>query len=340
MSTNRCSARPAQLIAYAHEADDAVALLRSQFREFEARIHWLLVGAAARAAGDPGWDATRQLDDLASWVAHVGWAFAVAGAGGDATASFVVETNRDVVDQALTLSSWHPSEHVIAGAVGAWLRALNPRCVGSNDRGYRGSGFVVGPDGQQYALAAPFVVRDGVEYHADNGLQPGEPSVLDLDGLDPGWVTIDERIGVERWRAAPNALERVMIGVGSTVAGPPNGSTEEDVEQLVLEPGRAPYFSSSYEPTARVTQPQGGAGRPKPIDAVPLVIDIVGGAALADRGSFAAYDISFQQNGDGRRRALYKRVYVGFDNDGQPYTDSVWINGPDSTDRVPINYAP
>jgi hypothetical protein len=329
------------LIAYAREAEDVAALLRSHLREFEARVQWLLV-RSPRAAGDQGWDTARELDDLGSWVAHVGWAFAVAGASGDATASFVVDANPGAVDAALASSSWHPSDHVISGDAGAWFRALNPRCVATTDRGYRGSGFVVGPDAQTYPLAAPFVVRNGVEFDADNGLEPGQPSVLDLDGLDPGWVTIDERIGVERWRDAPGMVERALIGIGSTVAGPPNGSTEEDVEQLVVEPGRAPYFSSSFEPEQLVPQsqpaPVPGGADPKAIEAVPLVIDVVGGAALADRGSFAAYDITFQQHTDGRRRALYKRVYVGFD-DGSPYADSVWIHGPASSDRVLINYA-
>ena len=53
----------------------------------------------------------------------------------------------------------------------------------------------------------------------------------------------------------------------------------------------------------------------------------------------SAYDVVLQQNEDGRVRALYKRVYVGFDDQGHPYTTSEWIYGPDDKDRVPINYA-
>ena len=69
MVSGRCSARPAELVAYARETDDVVALLRSQLLEFEARVQWLLLRSLARIGGDPTWETTRQLDDLASWVA-------------------------------------------------------------------------------------------------------------------------------------------------------------------------------------------------------------------------------------------------------------------------------
>src|SRR5436190_9260555 len=141
MVSGRCSARPAELVAYARETDDVVALLRSQLLEFEARVQWLLLRSLARIGGDPTWETTRQLDDLASWVAHVGWAFAVAGGAGDATVSTIVDANPNAVDHALGQVEWNPSDHLIAGAAGAWFRALNPACVGGATRGYRGDGF-------------------------------------------------------------------------------------------------------------------------------------------------------------------------------------------------------
>src|SRR5581483_4345006 len=126
--------------------------------------------------------------------------------------------------------------HVRAGGRGEWLRAFDERCRSFTDAGYRGGGFIVGPDGRTYPLVAPFVVRDGREYQADDELRPGAPSVLDLDGRDPGWTTIDEHIGIERWRDAPDTWARVWSAIGSTVGGRPNGSDQRDVEALVIVP--------------------------------------------------------------------------------------------------------
>ena len=70
-------------------------------------------------------------------------------------------------------------------------------------------------------------------------------------------------------------------------------------------------------------------------------VDAFGGRkveSIALLGSDAK--LKFQQNADGRVRALYKRVYVAFDDDGKPYAESVWVIGPENNDHVVINYAP
>jgi hypothetical protein len=197
-----------------------------------------------------------------------------------------------------------------------------------------------------YPLVAPHVVRRGVRYDADDGVRPGAPSVIDLDGRDPGWTTIDELTGVEQWRPDPGILARVFMGIGATAGGRLDGSSEREVAQLVVTPGMAPYFGTVPERPATEPAPpaymspypahNGSAGL---ADSVALAIDGVGGAVNADRGSYAAYDIVFQQNADGRTRALYKRVYVGFDDRGVAQPESVWVTGPDANDHVLINYA-
>jgi hypothetical protein len=310
---------------------------------------------------DPIWNALVELDEVSSWVGHVGWAFAMAG-GGSISSTDVITTTSLAVGSWLDPIEWKPADHVRSGQAGDWLRAFNPLCRGyRTGSGYRGSGFIEGPDGRLYPLVAPFVTRDGEEYHADDRLAPGEPSVLDLDGSDAGWTTVRETMGVERWREAPGLWERFMLGVGNTVAGRPNGSTESDVEKLVLQSGAAPYFGfvsdrSSTEstppqyivPKAPDFAPPGQPDTMYPGNNAPaaagsgtaMLIEGIGGALMADLGSFDAYDVMFQQNAAGDTRALYKRVYVGFDDAGEPYADSVWVTGPENNDHVLINYAP
>ena len=100
---------------------------------------------------------------------------------------------------------------------------------------------------------------------------------------------------------------------------------------------KGPEFAPPTQPDT--TYPGGNAASGA-LGAAPLAIEGLGGAFMADQGSHAAYDIALQQNVDGRIRALYKRVYVGFDDGGSPYSESTWIIGPEANDHVLINYAP
>jgi len=72
----------------------------------------------------------------------------------------------------------------------------------------------------------------------------------------------------------------------------------------------------------------------------PVVLDGLVGAARADLGSHDAYDIVLQENEDGRIRALYRRVFVGFDSSGDATLSSVYVTGPERNDQVRITYAP
>jgi hypothetical protein len=343
-----------------------VGQLRNELHNFDRDIgaYMFVSGGFFRWLGyaDPIWKSAFEIEDMASWVGHVGGAFAIAGARGDFTTSAIVSAKAGAVDQWLEPIGWTPAKNLRGGEASNWLRVLDPFCRGfTGASGYRGSGFIVGPDGRAFPLVAPYVTRDGREYQADDGLEPGRPSVLELDGRDPGWTTIYEQTGIERWRDAPDVGERLLMGVGSTAAGRPNGSDRSDVEQLVLIAGMAPSFGTvpkraTSEPTPppymvpnapnfappdhpETTYPGSNAAAAA-ANGAPILIEALGGALMADQGSHAAYDVTFQQNADGRVRALYKRVYVGFDDDGRPFADSVWVTGPESNDHVLINYAP
>ncbi|MEY2420899.1 MAG: hypothetical protein QOI95_966 [Acidimicrobiaceae bacterium] len=365
-----CSARPADLLEYTRETGDVIWQLRNGLVTFDAAVEeylsasggWLIGLIKKLGYRDPLWNAVVDLDDLSSWVSHVAWAFAMAGAGGDIHSTDLVSTSTLAVGSWLDPVEWKPAAHVRPGQPGDWLRAFNPLCRGYQDgAGYRGSGFIQGPDGRLYPLVAPFVTRDGTEYNADNGLAPGQTSVLELDGSDQGWTTVWESIGVERWREDPGVWDKVWMGVGSTVGGRPSGSAESDVEKLVLMPGMAPWFGAPADrPPEEPTPPPymvpaapdyAPPGQPDTMypgsvagaavsGGVPMLIEGFGGGLMADLGSFDAFDVTFQENAAGDVRALYKRVYVGFDDAGEPYADSVWVTGPENNDHVLINYAP
>jgi hypothetical protein len=362
----RCSAIPRELVAYARDADEIGRLLRNELHFFDAVVQWCLLRTsnAIRALwfDDPLWGTAAAIDDLASWTAHVAWSFAIAGGSGDPTVAMVVTAEARTVDDWLCSAEWKPTENIRAAKSSEWLAAaIGPNCHMFGEDRYDGKGFLVGPDGRLYALVAPHVERDRVVYHSDNARLPNQPSVLDLDGREPGWTTIYEKIGVERWRDAPDVLGRVLSGFGGTVGGRPNGSSERDVRQLMVRPGMAPMFRtrpdrSPEEPTPPpymvpaapdfappdrpdTMYPGANAGTAM-ANAVPVLIEGLGGAVMADLGSHAAYDVTFQKNTDGRTRALYRRVFVGYDDTGNAQPKSVWVTGPENNDHVLINYAP
>ncbi|GEM_PF-5547181 len=365
MSDVRCSARPSDLYAAAAETAELASALRAALAALDGSAELVLLSArgfwSALAWRDPLWSLVDAVDDLSLFVAAVGRAFERAG---DGTATHVVTTGAAAIDGWLQASAWLPADHLHAAREGEWGTAVfGTRCASWPDAGYLGTGFVVGPDGRRYPLVAPWVTRGGVVYQADDGVLPGRPNVLDLDGRDPGWTTLYERTGIERWRAAPDLAERTLIGIGATAAGAPMGSTEADVQTVTIVPGRAPVLGASpgagapsavsppaYEPDRPEYPPPNApdVAYPRGQDSLvangaalaPLFIDGLGGAVFADLGSHDAYDIAFQQNVDGRVRAVYRRVFVGTDAGGDPVLQSVYVTGPERNDQVAITYAP
>lgn len=370
MSGARCSARPDDLYRCANEVEQLTASLRGAVAAFDRAIDFVVMQThglfAALSWSDPLWSVVNALEDLGATVAQVGAAFEMAGGRLPDIRSVVVTSDAGAVDGWLEVTSWTPTHRLVAGLVGDWGNAvLDGRCRGWTDAGYEGNGFIIGPDGRSYPLVAPRVTRNGQVYNADEDVLPGRPSVLDLDGRDPGWSTIYEQIGVERWRAVPGVMERVLAGAGASGVGVHPGSTESDVEAILITPGRAPIITRSlsappvqapnppvYSPPGPPDPPPGVPDLEYPVGQTslavgvmniePVIIDGLVGAAYADLGSHDAYDVVFQANTDGRVRALYRRVFVGFDDDDRDKAtlDSVWVTGPERNDQVPIRYAP
>jgi hypothetical protein len=333
-----CSARPAALVAYAHEAGSIADALRRELAIFDADV----------PVPHPWWDVAFALADLASWTGEVGWAFAMAGGSADpSTRTTAIAVSRAAVDGWLANEQWQPTGQLGTGNPEDWaLAAFGRNCKAYANGGYLGhSGFIVGPDGERYPLVAPWVQRGDERFQADDDRAAGAPSVLDLDGRDPGWTTVYERTGVERWRGDPGFWGRLATGIGSTAAGPPTGSAPDDVERVVIAPGLAPTFLDPGIAAPPIAPGPAQTNAPEEYsnqdagNAAVVGVDFLAGVADADAGSYDAYDVVFQTNADGRTRALYRRVFVGFDDSGDPSTTSVWITGPERNDQVPITYA-
>jgi hypothetical protein len=363
-----CSARPDDLLRCANEAEHVASALRGCLAAFDRAMEYFVFRThglfAALRWSDPLWSVVNDLEDLSSWVAGIGSAFEAAGGRGAAGRVDVVTSDAATIDAWSGRSSWRPVSALEHGTRSAWAAAVfGPRCISWDDAGYEGAGFIVGPDRRAYPLVAPHVVRHGRVYNADDGTEPGRPSVLDLDGRDPGWRTVYEQIGVERWRDDPGAVGRLLTGIGSSAAGPPVGSTASDVDAVLIAPGRAPVLSRAIAPTTRPDHAPPIYAPPAPpvpppnapdleypvgqasvaagaMNLAPVVLDGIVGAARADLGSHDAYDIVLQANNDGRIRALYRRVFVGFDRSDEPELSSVYVTGPERNDQVRINYAP
>ncbi|HEY2815454.1 MAG TPA: hypothetical protein VGJ03_18475 [Acidimicrobiales bacterium] len=368
MTSTRCSARPDALLDCASETELIVSELRGALIAFDNTVESFVFRAhglfAALTWTDPLWSVVRALEDLADTVAAIAMAFEAAGGRGASGRSDLISSDAATIDRWVTSASWRPTNNLQPGMAGAWAAAaLGAYCHSQGDAGYDGSGFLIGPDGRSYPLVAPHVTRDGHRVNADDHLVAGQPSVLDLDGRDPGWSTIYEQIGVERWRDEPGVGGRLLAAIGSTAAGPPTGSTEQDVDAVAIAPGQAPTLRRQLTPTP-VPQPSPPVYAPNApvvpppnvpdvlypngqtsiaangMNIGPVVIDGLIGFAHADLGSHDAYDVVFQSNRDGRIRALYRRVFVGFDDSGDAELDSVYVTGPERNDQVPIVYAP
>ncbi|MEO7556145.1 MAG: hypothetical protein ABIV94_06025 [Acidimicrobiales bacterium] len=284
------------------------------------------------------------LGELSQDAHAVGTAFALAGAAG---ADGVVRTDAAAVEARLR-TQWRPEGRVTRGDNAEWFASLyGTRCFAGNQRYFGATSFITGPDGRRYALVAPTVVRDGLAYNAEWG-RDGSSSVFDLFGADPGWRTVDVESGVERHRHSPGAFERLMMGFGATATAPLAASSRGDVEAVVLEPGELPRIARVPAPSATTTpippDPEFESWQPLPVNLValaPMAADFSLAVLNADDGAHDAYQISFQENADGRRRALYQRLDVIPGDDSSPTVLAPsYVVGPslNDDDRILIRY--
>ena len=79
--------------------------------------------------------------------------------------------------------------------------AIPPGCRSFGpDAYYAGGGAVRGPDGREYPIVVPHVMRgdDHVTIDADV-TDPDMPTAASLDGRDAGWTVVGYRTGIEQF---------------------------------------------------------------------------------------------------------------------------------------------
>ncbi|HET9500128.1 MAG TPA: hypothetical protein VFO98_07690 [Marmoricola sp.] len=207
-------------------------------------------------------------------------------------------------------------------AVPEWCRAVaapevgtlplfpltKPTDLSGAGTGYYGGGFITGPDGRRYPLVVPVLSTDQGPVLA---ARTGDRTVDDLDGRDSGWHTLTSQRGIDLFGERTDTLEKVITGLGprpggsgpDVAAGRPVGAPEDI---YVLPDGRPVPAGAS-----RADRSSGG---------LQLLTDSVRPIAVTQRlddNQAHAYHVTYQENDDGRRRALLNTYDVLHDAEGR-----------------------
>jgi hypothetical protein len=189
-------------------------------------------------------------------------------------------------------------------------------------------------------------------YTADrHATAPGETSVATLAGSDPGWEVVACARGVERFQAAPSVVERLAGGIAATTGRvgllPPNGP----LALIAMPIAGPPFFAAAPTAPSPPRSPEGGGGPdgspPTPGDvvagAVGLGITAWGSAGVAltmDNQNQRAFQVVFERNADGRRRARVQTCRLHFDAEGDLaiVPEYVFVNGDGELTAQPVRY--
>jgi len=174
------------------------------------------------------------------------------------------------------------------------------------DHNYEGGGFVVGPDGERYAIVIPTLVTASGVYTDDDLVVPGTPTVADLGGADAGWEVVGYAVGVEGFQADFDVAEQVLIGVmGALDTGLDPLPPDSTLGVIVMSTAGPPRFGSAPLAPPTIGAVPGADGRLKRIG---------NGIALgrgANNQHDRAYQVVFEAHPDGRRRARVTTFNVG-----------------------------
>ena len=226
-----------------------------------------------------------------------------------------------------------PSEFSLADAIdtgGNWREdVFGPACVGFTGGKYIGGGYVTDHEGNRYPIVVPHVeIDEGDIYTADNySALPGQPSVATLGGSDPGWELVGCATGVARFQEAPS-LDEGFWGLFAGTTGlvrplPPNSG----LGQIAVSVNGAPRLIDVAVP-GPVVAPQSGSA-PDPLNTsrgtvlqagVSLGVTTAQGGVMAaamDNQTQRAYQVMFEENADGRRRARIQTFTLAHDGEGE-----------------------
>ena len=167
----------------------------------------------------------------------------------------------------------------------------------------------------------------GDVFTADEYSVPGEPSVATLGGSDPGWELVGCATGVARFQEAPSLDEGLWGFLAGTTGRvrplPPNSG----LAQIAVSVGGAPHLADDVAVPGPVVGTQSGSA-PDLFDTLPSAVLQAGAslgvttaqggvmAAAMDNQTQRAYQVIFEENADGRRRARIQTFTLAHDGEG------------------------
>jgi hypothetical protein len=234
-----------------------------------------------------------------------------------------------------------------------WFADVHRGCASFAGGSYLGGGYVEGPDGARYPIVVPRVeTDDGAVYTADrHAPAPGEPSIATLAGSDPGWEVAACATGVERFQAAPSVVERLAGGLAASTGRVAPLPSNGPLALIAMPVDRPPFLTEVPTiPSPRLAAPGGGGPRdtpPTPGDVVAgavglgITIGRSGAVGLAmDNQSERAFQVVFERNADGRRRARVQTFRLHYDAEGGVVIvpEHVFVNGDGELTALPVRY--
>jgi hypothetical protein len=131
-----------------------------------------------------------------------------------------------------------------------WSTAVIPPSCRSfgPERFYSGGGAVRGPDGELYPIVVPHLGVGNEVFTIDGDLGAGTPTVATLGGVDPGWVMVGYRAGVEQFHADVGAGWQVATALaGLSGLRLPPVVDDAALSQVVFRPGSRPFLLGAVD---------------------------------------------------------------------------------------------
>jgi hypothetical protein len=321
------AARPAALQGFAADGPDRVAGVPAATAEVSEAVNRFREApvdpAFAVRVEDPGPDIESLAQGWTSedaFVGAVGAAFARADAFTSGGVAYAIV---DEVDTALEASGWSPFASLTVGDPAEWARLAGADRYFPNGGTYTGGGFIKGPDGRLYPLVIPNITDgEGNTFQADDGVGGGDISTL--DGADPGWFTLYSRRGIGD-TSDTSIGERLAAGFLAATGAPmpyvygkPAG--RGDYDGLRYGSGRPDWYYEAEPPKAQpggmelITDQSGKPIRPPGwatgANLAGAALSAANAASEIDDAHLAAYNVLFEANPDGRRRARLEQYQI------------------------------
>jgi hypothetical protein len=219
-------------------------------------------------------------------------------------------------------------------------------------------GMLRGPDGKLYPVVVPPTTNgylhdciSGPHFNSDFGITPDDPSsAAQTDGgLDPGWVTVDTKIGMTSINP-PSGWDRLWAAVSPELSdfGEPAGpegyrdilnelhghdaSSTAETSSSGLPPDD-PFLDNQdgYTPSPRLPLPdrrrqETGAAA---VGALSQVDTSLANVVHVQNGALAAYHTTYEHNVDGRTRAVVRLYKVGVPPGGDETTTNAFFGSVD-----------